>query len=76
MLNQITANFAGKQVVAGPVEATALGNSIMQAVGLGYYDSVAQAREDIARKLSLDVYDPQPDSQIEDAYGRFKVLLS
>src|SRR5262249_29701519 len=44
-LCQMTANACQRRVLAGPVEATAIGNALMQAVAAGEIGSIAQARE-------------------------------
>jgi rhamnulokinase len=44
LLCQLTANITGRTVVAGPVEATAMGNVLIQAMGSGEIDSLVQAR--------------------------------
>src|SRR4029077_4502789 len=45
LLNQLTADACGRIVVAGPVEATAIGNVLVQAIGLGIVRSLADAAE-------------------------------
>ena len=59
LLCQLTANATGLQVVAGPVEATALGNLLVQARGLGFITSDAEARQVLAASVELAVYRPQ-----------------
>jgi rhamnulokinase len=72
LLCQLTANTTGRQVIAGPVEATATGNILMQAIGLGYISSIAEARQIVSNSFEPAVYDPKPDARIEDAYEKFK----
>ncbi len=62
-LCQATADACGRPVLAGPVEATALGNVMVQAI--------AQARQVIRRSFPLDRYEPHDSSAWNDAYGRF-----
>jgi rhamnulokinase len=57
-LNQATADATGKAVLAGPVEATAAGNVIVQAVACGGLASIAEGRDALARAVSLRRYDP------------------
>ncbi|MFN8414548.1 MAG: FGGY-family carbohydrate kinase [Anaerolineales bacterium] len=45
LLNQFTANATQRTVIAGPIEATAIGNILMQAIGLKHLASLAEARE-------------------------------
>ena len=58
-LNQLTANAIELPVVAGPSEATALGNVMMQAKGLGVVQSLQEIREIIRNSVSLEVFYPQ-----------------
>jgi rhamnulokinase len=59
-LNQATADATGKPVLAGPVEATAAGNVIVQAVAAGRIGSIAEGREQLARSVPLRGYEPRP----------------
>lgn len=59
ILNQLTADAAGIQVIAGPVEATALGNIIVQAIAKGKIESYEKAREMISSSFPLKLYKPQ-----------------
>ncbi len=61
LLNQMTADACGVSVMAGPVEATAAGNVLVQAMALGRIRSLAEAREIIARSSDCQVYNPQID---------------
>lgn len=58
LLNQFTANALGIPVFAGPVEATALGNVLVQALALGLIPSLAAARELVANSFPLTRYEP------------------
>jgi rhamnulokinase len=71
MLNQFTANAAGRPVVAGPVEATALGNIAMQMLATGSVSSLKEARAIIERSFPSDRYEPQDTERWEAAYARF-----
>ena len=75
LLCQLAANTTGRQVIAGPVEATAIGNILMQALGLGRIGSLEECREIVRKSFDLVTYDPVPDSRIEEAYARFKALI-
>ncbi|WP_151734917.1 rhamnulokinase ['Paenibacillus yunnanensis' Narsing Rao et al. 2020] len=57
LLCQLTADACGKEVVAGPVEASALGNMLVQLAALGELDP-AQIREIVASSETLEVYQP------------------
>jgi rhamnulokinase len=57
-LNQATANAARRPVVAGPVEATALGNLLVQSLANGTISSIAEGRRVIASSLPLRRFQP------------------
>jgi rhamnulokinase len=59
LLNRMTAEATGIPVVAGPSEATALGNVMMQAKGLGIVRSLEEIRSIIRRSVSPEVFYPQ-----------------
>jgi rhamnulokinase len=59
-LNQATADATGKPVLAGPVEATAAGNLIVQAVTAGRLASIADGRERLARSMPARAFEPRP----------------
>ncbi len=59
LLNQLAANACGRVVVAGPTEATAAGNVLVQAIGAGAIASVTQAREIVRRSFPLQTYRPE-----------------
>ena len=58
LLCQITADITGRRVVTGPVEATAMGNMLVQLIGLGELDNLEQGRELIRRSVSIREYLP------------------
>lgn len=61
LLNQLTANAAKKKVLAGPVEATALGNVIVQAIAKNKIESLNKAREIVSNSFPLKTYTPGGD---------------
>lgn len=72
LLNQFAASAIGKQVKTGPVEGTALGNILMQALALGEIGSLAEAREILIRSCELETYEPESDrSKWNEAYAKF-----
>ena len=74
LLNQFTANATGRTVVAGPVEATALGNVLVQALALGHIPSLAHGRALVRRSFSLAVFEPQDADAWDAAYERYESL--
>ena len=75
LLCQLAADATGRAVVAGPVEATAAGNVLMQAVALGHLGSLAEAREVVRRSFEIATFEPRPGPAVEDAYGRVVALV-
>ena len=75
VLNQMTADSMGVQVVAGPVEATALGNAVVQLVSLGELEGVSEAREVLSESLEMHVYSGKKTGDWDEAYKRFTELL-
>jgi rhamnulokinase len=75
LLCQLTADACGRPVQAGPVEATATGNILTQAMAVGAVGSLAEARKAIAASFEMDRYEPRPSAAWDDACGRLKELL-
>lgn len=76
LLCQMTANAIGRPVVAGPTEATALGNGIVQFIAAGEIAGLAEAREILSRGAEIRHYDPADVSIWEENYQRFKQWVS
>jgi rhamnulokinase len=74
LLNQFTADATGRQVITGPVEATAAGNVIVQAMALGRIGSLEQGRQVVRNSFQVEVYEPRDRSQWDAAYERFLSL--
>jgi rhamnulokinase len=75
LLCQFAADAMQRPVVAGPIEATAMGNILMQALALGHISSLAQGREVVRNSFRVRTYDPGDAAPWEDAYGRYLKLL-
>jgi rhamnulokinase len=75
LLCQMTANATGKPVIAGPVEATAIGNALIQAITLGYVSSLDDGRKIVTRSFSLKEYNPRATDEWEKAYEYFKDVI-
>jgi rhamnulokinase len=76
LLCQFTADACNRPVVAGPVEATAIGNVLVQAIGLGLLGSLADAREVVLRSFEVKMFEPRTSERWQEPYGRFLKLLS
>lgn len=75
LLNQATANAIGMPVVAGPAEATAIGNVMMQAKGLGLVSSLNEIRSIIRNSFALEVFYPQDVELWHIAYNKFLTII-
>ena len=66
LLNQMTADACGRPVVAGPIEATAIGNILVQAMATGDVKSLADAREIVRDSFDVKRYEPNASKQWEE----------
>jgi rhamnulokinase len=71
LLNQFVADATNRTVIAGPSEATALGNVLIQAIGAGEVSGLQQARETVRRSVVLETFTPERTEQWARAYERF-----
>ena len=74
LLNQITADALQRDVLAGPVEATALGNVLMQLLALGKVPDLKSARALIRKSFAPKRYTPRAAAGWDEAYLRFKEI--
>lgn len=75
LLCQFTADACGRVVHAGPVEATAIGNILMQAFGCGQIGSMADLRAVVARSFPVTIYEPRNTGAWTEASARFASLV-
>jgi rhamnulokinase len=75
LLNQMTANAIGRPVIAGPAEATALGNAIVQFIALGELADIAQAREFLSIALQTRTFEASDTARFDEQYERFIALV-
>ncbi len=71
LLNQLVADATGCTVVAGPSEATAAGNILVQAMGAGELSGLKEAREVVRRSFEVTVIEPRPAEGWDAAYDKF-----
>jgi len=76
LLCQFTANATGLPVVAGPAEATAVGNILVQAMAMGHVSSLAEMRAIIRGSFELQTYEPADTAAWDAAYSRFRDVLA
>jgi rhamnulokinase len=75
MLCQFTANATGKEVMAGPVEATSIGNLMVQAMALGEVKTLREVRQIVKKSFPTTIYEPQDVNAWNEAYEKFKKIV-
>jgi rhamnulokinase len=78
LLNQAVADVTGVPVIAGPVEATALGNICVQLIALGDIQDLAQAREVVRSGAGPEIrrVEPSATDRLAEQYGRYRELVA
>jgi rhamnulokinase len=71
LLSQLTADATQRRVVAGPVEATAIGNLLMQYIALGEIASIRDAREIVRASFPVEEFTPRSGGAWDEAFARF-----
>lgn len=71
LLNQFTSDASGVEVVAGPIEATAVGNILIQAMAIGAVKSRDEIREIVRNSFPMKTYQPKDGDIWDKAYSRF-----
>jgi rhamnulokinase len=74
LLTQMAADACGRTVIAGPVEATAIGNILVQAMATGDVKSIADLRAIVRNSFEVKRYEPRETAKWDAAYERFKQL--
>lgn len=75
LLCQMTANSCGVPVLAGPIEATVLGNLAVQFIACGAIASIRQARKIIAQSETVTPYAPKDTQSWNAAYDQFQQYI-
>jgi rhamnulokinase len=75
LLCQMTADCCRRPVIAGPAEATALGNCLVQAIGLGELRSLADVRAVVRASTDTTFFPPIHDDRWDEQYARFQGLI-
>jgi rhamnulokinase len=76
LLSQFAADACEVNVIAGPVEATALGNIMVQAVATGRLADIATGRKAIAASFPRQTFAPHPSAAWREAFARFGKMIS
>jgi rhamnulokinase len=71
----MTADACGRTVIAGPVEATAIGNILVQAMATEDVKSLADARAIVRDSFEVKRYEPRETATWDAAYARFRALV-
>ncbi len=74
LLNRLTADATGMRVLAGPAEATAMGNIIVQAIARGDIASLAEGRALVSDSVEPEEYVPAPDAAWDDTSDRYLTI--
>lgn len=75
LLCQMTADSCNCQVIAGPIEATVLGNISLQLMAGGVVENISEIRKIIAKSQDILYYEPENTSDWDMAYERFKQII-
>ena len=75
LLDQLTADATNRIVVTGPVEATAIGNILLQAIGMKHLGSLTEARAVVRASFEPEVYEPNHKADWDEAYSRLQKVM-
>jgi rhamnulokinase len=76
VLCQMTADACGREVVAGPVEAAALGNAMVQAVATGHMKDLSEGQAALSQSVELRRYQPTQSAEWLEAFERYNSVLA
>jgi rhamnulokinase len=74
LLNQFAADCTGRPVIAGPAEATAIGNVLIQALAAGELASHEEARALVRQSFPMEIHEPGPVAGWDEAYERYQKI--
>lgn len=75
-LCQMTADACGREVIAGPVEAAALGSAMVQAVATGHLKDLVEGQAALAKSVEYQRYAPAQSGAWREAFERYKSLIA
>ncbi len=75
VLCRFTANATGRKVVAGPVEATAIGNLMVQVMALGQVKDLKEIRRVVSSSFSPEIYQPEDSGLWSEAFEKYKAVI-
>src|SRR5260370_6070327 len=74
LLNQFVADATGRTVIAGPSEATAMGNILIQAMGAGELSGLPEVRKIVRNSAKLETFIPHATPEWNQAYEQFREI--
>ncbi len=75
-LCQMTADACVREVIAGPVEAAALGNAMMQAIATGHIKKFSEGQDALRQSVELQPYHPVQFAVTQQAFERYKSIVT
>jgi rhamnulokinase len=75
LLSQFTADATGRTVITGPIEATAIGNILTQAMAMGKLNNLEEACEVVRHSFEPQIFQPENRSGWDDAYAKLISLM-
>ena len=75
MICQFTANATKRVVSTGPVEATSIGNVIVQAMAMGAIKDINEGRKVVRNSFDIKTYEPQDSEKWDAAYEKWKEII-
>lgn len=76
LLNEFAAAAVGRPVITGPIEATAIGNLLVQAMGCGELSDLTELRQIVANSFPHNTVDPDSATHWEESRGKFAELTA
>ena len=76
MICQFTANATKRKVSAGPVEATSIGNVVVQAMAVGAIKDLNEGRQVVKNSFDIAEYEPQDSAAWDEAYENWKKIIA
>lgn len=74
LLNQLAADATSRVVETGVVEATAIGNALVQAKAMGNLDSISEGREIVRQSFEREIYEPRSLLDWDTAYEKYLMI--
>jgi rhamnulokinase len=76
LLNQMTSDATGIPVIAGPTEATVIGNALVQLISLNTIKNLEEGRRLVSRMPEIRRYEPRGKTRWEEALHKYKMFVS